>query len=199
MGKRKRNSLSRKTGTRHYRPVCWISSEGHTERDYFDMNVFRNLGVSIRFPRDVHPQRVHPAAVLKRLQKSMRDNPLRKSDEAWVVVDVDDWSKEDFDDLLKWSRSDPRHHVAISNPKFELFLVMHFGKGNGCTTPARVDDALGRCMPGYDKRLSRDRFGVSEVAQAIENARAKRLGCDSAIPDPGMTDVYKLADSLLER
>ena len=35
MARRKKDSLARRTGTRKYRPVCWVSAEGQTERDYF--------------------------------------------------------------------------------------------------------------------------------------------------------------------
>ena len=37
MGKRKNNTLVRQTGQRVYRPVCWVSAGGATERDYFRM------------------------------------------------------------------------------------------------------------------------------------------------------------------
>lgn len=117
------------------------------------MEMFRRLSASIKFPKNIHPNRTDPTAVLKRFQKVLRENDFRKDDEAWLVIDVDEWDKGKFAELLRWARDDTRHHLAVSNPKFELFLVMLFERGSGCTTPGQVDACLKRLMPSYDKRL----------------------------------------------
>ena len=197
MARKRQDTLSRRTGTRKYRPVCWVSAEGQTERDYLRMAAFKDAPVSVRFPKDIHPGRRNPAQVLKRFVKAMREEDFRKGDEAWVVVDVDEWDESEFAELLAWADSDSRHHLAISNPKFELFLVMHFERGNGCTTAPKVDAVLKRHLPRYNKRLGPTSFSREEVITAVENARAKREGCKSALPDPGMTDAHLLASRLI--
>lgn len=197
MARRKNDTLKRNVSTRKYRDVCWVSAEGKTEKDYLSMEAFRGVGVSVKFPKDTHPSRRNPAAVLKRFQKVLRENDFRKGDDAWLVIDVDEWSEDELAVLLEWEGKDRRHHLAISNPKFELFLVMHFEKGNGCTTANEVDSRLKRYMPEYDKRLKPTQFSLEEIERAVENARLKRTSCDSAIPDAGMSDVYKLVDRLL--
>ena len=197
MARRKKDTLSRRTGTRKCRPVCWVSAEGQTEKDYLRMAAFRDAPASVRFPKDIHPNRRNPSQVLKRFEKAMREEDFRKDDEAWVVVDVDEWDESEFTELLAWAGSDSRHHLAISNPKFELFLAMHFEKANGCTTASAVDAALKRHLPHYDKRLGPTAFSKDEVRAAVENAKAKRAGCKSAFPDPGMTDAHLLADRML--
>ena len=187
----------RKTGVRDYRDVCWVSAEGTTERDYLGMSVFRDARMSIRFPKNTHPSRHNPAAVLRRFEKSLRENDFRTSDEAWLVVDVDDWREAEFSELLAWEAADTRHHLAVSNPKFELFLVMHYEKGNCCTTPEKVDAALKKHWPRYSKRVSQTQFSVEQVRGAIENAKAKRRSCASVFPACGMTDAHLLVDRLL--
>lgn len=199
MARKTRDTLTRKVGSRAYRDVCWVSAEGRTERDYFSMDAFREAEMSVRFPRDIHPDRRNPVQVLKRLQKEMRAGSFRRADEAWVVVDVDEWDEPEFAALLKWEASDERHHLAVSNPKFELFLVMHFDRANGCTTAAKLDAALKRFMPKYAKRLARTQFTRAEIEKAIANAEAKRSSCKDALPAPGMTDAHKLAKRLLEK
>ena len=196
MGKRRNDTLSRRTGQRPYRPVCWVSTEGTTERDYFRMAVFKDARASVKYPKDVHPSRRNPAAVLKRLQKEIGSESLRKGDEAWVVVDVDNYEGE-LGDLLAWCEGHPGYHLAVSNPKFELFLVMHFEKANGCTTASKVDSTLKRYLPGYDKRLSPTQFSLEEVKNAVTNARAKRAASEEALPGPGVTDAFMLVESLL--
>lgn len=197
MGRRKNDTLSRKTGKRPYRPVCWVSAEGTTERDYFHMQVFKEARASVKFSKDTHPSRRNPRAVLKRLQETMSERHFKDGDEAWLVVDVDDWGSEELKGLLDWVGKHPGCRLAVSNPKFELFLVMHFERAAGCTTPEKVDAALKRHIPRYDKRLSPTQFSIDEVREAVGNARLKRASCPDELPAPGMTDVYKLVESLL--
>lgn len=197
MARRKNDTLERKEGCRRVRDVCWVSPEGHTEKDYLNMDVFKDSLKSIRFPENVHPHRRDPKQVLKRFQKAMRTQDFRAGDKAWILVDIDNWDKGDIADLLKWAESDPRYHIAVSNPKFELFLVMHFERGNGCTTPQAVDSALKKHMPRYDKRLSKTQFGREQILEAVANAEMKRTGCKDAVPAPGMTDAHLLAKRLL--
>ena len=194
----KKDALKRKIGGREYRDVCWVSAEGQTEKDYLRMNVFKNAPAAVKFPKDIHPDRRNPAAVLKRFQKAMRTENFRKGDEAWIVVDVDTWGKDEFAELLSWAESDPRHHLAVSNPKFELFLVMHFERGSGCTTPQKVDATLKRYWPRYDKRVSATRFSLDEIKTAVDAARTRRTGCHNTMPAPGMTDAHLLVERLIE-
>lgn len=69
MARKRKDSLSRKTGTRRYRPVCWVSAEGVTEKDYLRMAAFKDAPVSVRFPKDIHPGRHNPSQVLKRFKR----------------------------------------------------------------------------------------------------------------------------------
>ena len=116
MARKRQDTLSRRTGTRKYRPVCWMSAEGQTERDYFTMDVFRDAGKAIRFPKDIHPDRHNPAAVLKRFQKALRTEDFRAGDEAWIVVDVDEWDRGELEALLAWARKDDRRVPARREP-----------------------------------------------------------------------------------
>lgn len=161
------------------------------------MNVFKNVPMAISFPQNIHPSRHDPKQVLKRFEKAMRKQDFRPNDEAWLLIDIDSWDKNDIKDVLDWAATDKRYHVAISNPKFELFLIMHFGNGNGCTTPSKVDSVLKQHMPKYKKRLSCTAFSKHQICQAVENAERKRKSCNSPIPDAGMTDVYLLVKELL--
>lgn len=67
---RRRNGLpQRKTGLREYRDVCWVSTEGTTERDYLHADAFKGSPKAVKFPQNVHPNRHNPSAVLKRFEK----------------------------------------------------------------------------------------------------------------------------------
>lgn len=180
----KKETLKRKTGGREYRDVCWVSAEGQTEKDYLRMDAFKGTPMVVKFPKDVHPDRRNPAAVFKRFQKAMRTEDFRKGDEAWIVVDVDTWRDDEFAELLSWAASDPRHHLAVSNPKFELFLLMHFERGNGCTTPQKVDAALKRYWPRYGKRVSATRFSLDESSQRSRRLERSAQAAKTPFPHP---------------
>lgn len=198
MTRRKGLQLKRKTNVRPYRSVYWISTEGETERDYFSMRVFKGLNVAISFPPNTNRANRTPTAVLKRIKSSLRSNDFRAGDQAWAVVDVDNWDDSALKALADWADSNKGYHLAVSNPKFELYLLMHFEKASGCTTPQAVDARLRRHMPNYRKRISPSQFDKNEVQTAVENARTKRSSCHDVLPDRGMTDVYKLVESLLD-
>nr|WP_255464386.1 RloB domain-containing protein [Adlercreutzia sp. ZJ138] len=86
----------------------------------------------------------------------------------------------------------------MSNPKFELFLVMHYEQGKGCTTPQKVDAALKRHWGRYAKRVPATQFTLDQVKMAIENAKKKRTCCQDALPAPGITDAFLLISRLIE-
>lgn len=198
MARRKGSTLSRRKPTRKQNDVCWVSAEGTgTEYDYFSMDVFKEAPVSIKSPRNIHPKKREPSQVLKRLKEQLAKEDFRKGDEAWVVVDVDTWSESELDELYRWEASDPRHHVAVSNPKFELFLLMHYDDAKGCTTPSKVDDKLKGYFPRYNKRLSPRQFNEGQVRMAIQRSRAKRGSSEGRLPAPGSTDAHLLAEKLL--
>jgi len=63
---------------------------------------------------------------------------LRASDRAWIVVDADSWPEDQLLELHGWSTEDSRYGLAVSNPKFEFWLLLHFEDGNGAATSARA-------------------------------------------------------------
>lgn len=93
------------------------------------------------------------------MKKALKGRTYRKGDQAWCVIDTDDWTNEEINAVLDWAASRSHYHVAISNPKFELFLVMHFEDAKGCTTAAVVDRRLKKYMSEYKKRIPTDTNG----------------------------------------
>ena len=66
----------------------------------------------------------------------LKSKKLRKGDEAWIVVDKDNWSDHDLAQLFKWALQSDSYGFALSNPKFEFWLLLHFEdvkRGEKCT------------------------------------------------------------------
>jgi hypothetical protein len=90
-----RRSFTRPLGERRYRKMYVITAEGvKTEPQYFAL--VNNLQAVIRVTclKDKHDSA--PPQVLKRMTKYLRDQSLRNSDEAWLVVDKDLWTDPQF-------------------------------------------------------------------------------------------------------
>ena len=63
------------------------------------------------------------------LLKSAQDIQGQPGDEIWIVLDRDEGNRKDekqWKDLARWEKESSNHHVAISNPRFEYWLLFHF-------------------------------------------------------------------------
>jgi hypothetical protein len=139
-----------------------------------------------------------PDRLLKRMERHIRDEGLRSSDEAWLVLDRDSWSEDQLLELVAWAASDRRFSVAISNPKFEVWLLMHFEDPAGATTPAVVDGRLRACLPEYDKDIQPSKFTPQSVMDAISRAKMRDTPqCIDWPRNPPGTTVYRLAERII--
>ena len=156
-----------------YCPLVLVSSEGTvTEPEYlhaFGRQVLRD-SVSFRFvPRGTDG--VSPDAVLKRMKHEMNRMSLRKGDEAWLVLDRDRWTDDQLRPLLDWMTSATGgigRGIALSNPKFELWLLLHFEPIAGCISAHSVDGRLAMHLPEYDKHIPAGFPSREQVERAIE-------------------------------
>jgi hypothetical protein len=71
-------------------------------------------------------------------------------DEVWCVFDVDD--HERLAQAIDQAKAN-RIHVAISNPCFELWALMHYQDQRAYITRDHVRAELRRYIPGYEKSL----------------------------------------------
>lgn len=191
-------ALSRNAGVRRYKPLFLISCEGSvTEPEYFAFFQRHAIIKCLRAKGKSAPQ-----AVLERMNKEFDRTPLRKGDEAWLVVDKDDWNDSQLAALHRWAEERGgvvKRGLAVSNPRFELWLLLHFEEvarpcpGHECT------NRLEKHLPGYKKHLVNSAFSCESVGSAI--ARAKELDQPAALDWPRKTGttVYRLAEDLLRK
>lgn len=196
-----RNPLRQKRGKRKIRKVIHVLPEGQTERDYLAMDAMQAAvqsgeRIALKLVRG-HKGQTDPASLVRQMKAHLRKEDFRSDDEAWLVIDVDEWTDEQIACAIEWESSDPRYHLAISNPKFELFLLMHFCDARGCVTPTDVDKRLSRYLPDYKKRLAHGLFSLDQVTEAVSRSqgcdRAKLLGNDATAG----TEVGRLISCLV--
>src|SRR5262249_19618035 len=190
--------LGRRPPFRDPKPIILIVCEGErTEPEYFDgfSRFCRNPRVRIA----IAPEHGGPRTVVntaKERKKEAEAAARREADEnlvydsVWCVFDVDDHPQ--VADAMQMAR-DNGIELAISNPCFELWLLLHFRDSPGMQHRAAMQRMLSKHVPGYDKRVEFMVYGAG-YRQAVE--RAKRM--DEAAQSSGesgrnpTTGVYKL-------
>jgi hypothetical protein len=132
------------------------------------------------------------------LKRSLDDNPLRKDDEAWVVVDKDDWTEEQLTQLYQWSQQDDRYGFALSNPKFEYWLLLHLEEGEGVHSAEVCDKRLKKWWPSYDKSITPQMITPDMINDAVRRAEKRDNPlCLDWPREAGKTTVYKLVKNIL--
>lgn len=138
-----------------------------------------------------------PLQVLKIMENRLRKSDLKPSDQAWVVVDKDNWPEEQLSQLHNWSKDRDNRGFALSNPKFEYWLLLHFEDGKGVATPRNCKRKLQHYLPKYDKDINPDRFTSDLIKQAIKHARIRdNPACQDWPRNPGATTAYRLVEQL---
>jgi len=111
-----------------------LSYEGTvTEKKYFQdfrsSVYFNNNGlieiVPLKRPKDKGSD---PFSVKKLLNWAKKEYGFKTSDEFWLIIDRDDWEsihKLSFDDLVTECKKEENFYLAMSNPCFEIWLVLH--------------------------------------------------------------------------
>ena len=128
---RSRNSLmrERREAFRDARLIV-IASEGKdTERIYFKAlaKEYTNLRVHVRIlERSENEQNnSSPEHVLKQLNDYKSKYDLKADDELWLVVDKDRWTETMLSHVATECSQEVAMHMALSNPCFELWLLLH--------------------------------------------------------------------------
>ncbi len=196
MSLRKRRRFVRPQGERRYRKMFVLATEGSkTESQYFSIFNDKDLTVHIKFLRG--RDRSAPAQVLKRMRDYLKEFNLTSSDEAWLVVDKDQWTDEQLLQLYEWAKEDDSYGFALSNPKFELWLLLHFEDGKGVSSSQVCSERLKRYMPDYDKDINKRKISRTMIEKAVKRAKELDAPACSDWPRSAGTTVYKLIENIL--
>ncbi len=149
----------------------------------------------------------------KLLQEAKKEYGFKDTDEFWLIIDRDDWEQihhHNFDRLAAECKAEGNFFMAMSNPCFEIWLLLHFKNvddynddekqkmminkkvSSGKTyLDKELSDTQGR---GYNKRPNPKEF-LPLTQTAI--ARAKALDKNKAdYPKELGTHVYKLIEKI---
>lgn len=216
---RSRNSLmrERREAFRDARLVV-IASEGKdTERIYFKAlaKEYANPRVHVHVLERSEDEKNNssPEHVLKQLNDYKTQYALEADDELWLVVDKDSWTDGMLSRVAAVCAKDAAMNLALSNPCFELWLLLHLEDATSLT-PEEYKMWLenrrkSKNADPYLKVRLRQKLGsyhessydapalVVNVETAIERARRLDKGPDDRWPQTLGTRVYLLAESVV--
>ncbi|MCY4378855.1 MAG: RloB family protein [Candidatus Dadabacteria bacterium] len=172
MPPKKRRRFVRPLGKRRYRKMFVLATEGSkTESQYFAIFNDQNLVVHIKFLKEKGGSA--PPQVLERMRNYLDSEDLENSDEAWLVVDKDQWTDYQLSQLHEWAQEADNYGFALSNPKFEFWLLLHFEDGRGVSNSRTCSQRLERHIPGYDKDINVRKISEDMIKKAIERAKKR--------------------------
>jgi hypothetical protein len=138
-----------------------------TEKSYLDglKRAERNPSISVVIKANPRS----PSEVVRHAEKIRQQSP-DDFDEVWCVFDVDE-----FKDLREAEGLASRYKIglAVSNPCFELWLLLHFDERTAhCSSYAALLPDLRKHLPKYDKTCLRFEDYVTGISAACVRARA---------------------------
>ena len=198
----KNNSLTRRQGTKQPRRRILIVTEGNTEKAYFDAVRQRwrlHNVVVVENPDCTDPVSLLNHAKEKDSAESIFDGGY---DAVWLVYDLEKPNAKDRHDQSQkvkdkiTGKDYANFHLALSDPSFEFWYVLHFDKTTKDFTGAdEVIKHLKKHWSDYKKGIMSEKEFESILTKtqtAIANAewvRERLLASDSVAP---ITYVDKL-------
>ena len=190
--------FQRPPGEKRYRTLFVLRTEGsNTEPQYFRILNGLVSDSHVLCLRGGHAS--SPPQVLQHMETYLREEDPEPPYEAWLVIDRDQWSNAQLALLNEWERRESNYGLAISNPKFEHWLLLHFEDGNNVGSAQECSRRLRQFLPDYDKNIDIRKITRNRIDEAIRRAKARHDPALESEPLPfGCTTVYKLVEKILQ-
>ena len=197
-----------------------IAAEGKdTERIYFKAlaKEYTNPRVHVHIlERSVDEQNnSSPEHVLKQLNDYKSQYELEADDEIWLVVDKDRWTEAMLSRVATECSQEVAMHMALSNPCFELWLLLHIEDAASLTPEEQMlwmeNRRKSKNADPYLKVRLRQKMGsyhessydalslIAHIEDAIERAKTLDKNPTDRWPQTLGTRVYLLAESVMNR
>jgi hypothetical protein len=151
-----------------------------------------------------------PRKVIDQLNEFKRQYRLSKNDQFWMLIDRDRWKIQEIADVAKLG-SQKRFGLALSNPCFEFWLLLHLKDLNEysaeeqklmlenrrLTNRTWLETELVQICGSYSKSKLRVGDFFPTIDLAISRARKLDESCRGRWPESELgTHVYKLVEKL---
>lgn len=197
-----------------------IATEGKdTERIYFKTlaREYTNPRVHVHILKRNEDEQNNssPEHVLRQLNEYKGQYALESDDELWLVSDRDRWTEAMLSRVAAECEQNDYMHIALSNPCFELWLLLHLAditslspeeqnlwmenrrKSKSANPYLKVQ--LRQKMGSYQESAYDAQMLISHVEEAIERAKMLDKNPTDRWPQTLGTRVYLLAESVMNR
>lgn len=156
-----------------------------------------------------------PISVKSLLKTVKEEFNFKPTDEFWVIVDRDDWAKEhhiNLEKLVEDCKAEGNFFVAMSNPCFEIWLILHRADLSSFTkeekeairknervsnTKHHVDVVLEQLIGHPYKKKPKGEDFIPYVDDAIVRAESLHVNGED-LPQNLGSDVYLLVKKLIK-
>lgn len=203
---RERREFTRRTGFRDASLIVIACEGAETEPKYFSglKERLHSSKMQIEVVPRQDPSQSSPDAVLRELDSFAAEWFLRDGDTLWLVIDRDpqSWKPGMIADVAQRCHQ-KGYFLALSNPCFELWLLLHFED-----VPAQGEERRRQLLENRDNLLKAeearhrqanptleyiDHF-VPQTETAIERARSLDTEPEARWPSGLGTRVYRLVE-----
>ena len=211
-----RKNFERQEGVKSGRLVV-IAAEGRkTENIYFEemKNFLHASNVQIKvLQRDTNNS--CPEDVYRQIQAFAKEYNIDVDDQLWVVVDKDNWKDKMLSNVATKCSQNKYFNFCVSNPCFELWLILHLEDVEGYTEEKKNSLAENKKHKKNDatwtknrlrelmKHYSESKYDANELLPTIDTSieRAQKLDTNKKARWPQQigTRVYRLVSSILEK
>lgn len=215
---RKSSSRTRVEEVRDARLIVVAAEGAYTERIYLTElareHAGRQVYVKVLQREEAAKNNSSPAHVLAQLKQYEHEFSIGEKDELWLVIDRDRWTEQMLSEVAQVCQQDPNMKMALSNPCFELWLLLHLE--DICTLPAETQQAylenlratsnadpllkvrLRELMGSYHESSYDTMKLLPTVGVAITRAQEMDVNPQDRWPQTLGTRVYKLALSIIK-
>ena len=199
---RKKRPLDRKAKPVRDASLVVIASEDrYAVRQYFDF--FESPRIQFRVLETLDGKSA-PEHVLNRINEYIEEFEIGEGDTFWVVCDCDHWAEPNHIHNLTHVFQQCRQkgiQVALSNPCFDLWLLLHFADfpAEDVLTCDEVADRLRAAAGGYDKtKVYNLQINDERVSAAVQRAADKHPFLEE-IPKQLQTAVHLIIQTLVTK
>jgi len=181
--------------------VVIASEDRYAVRQYFDF--FESTRIQFRV-LETPDGKSAPEHVLERISEYLKNFAIGEGDTFWIVCDCDHWVEpnhiQNLTHVLRECRK-KRVKVALSNPCFDLWLLLHFAEfpTESMLTCKEIADRLRTAAGRYDKtRVYNLPIDNEKVSHAVKRASDKHPSLEE-IPKEIQTAVHLIIRSLVAK
>ena len=216
---RERNEIFRESNSRQKEKIIVLAFEGNiAEEEYFEeLKIIDDFNEDLIYlhllKRPRNDTNSAPNHVFNKLKREAKEEyNFDKKDELWMIIDTDRW--KNIPSIISLCKAQGNMFVAVSNPCFEVWLLLHVYQEIASiteedkinllenrrisTTKRYIDKFLGDSLKdGYNKRNPRVKRFIENVRQAIVEAKSIHIN-EEDFPSKLGTDVFKVVEKLLK-